>query len=84
MPRKQLQQTRRKKPWKWAFLGIAVVIVAVVAFYFINLNNSLGGLSKSKGDSIFGQLRIPLQRSLLYGKAQNALTFSLWAAITGA
>ena len=55
MPRKQLKQTRRKKPWKWTFLGIAVVIVAVVAFYLINLNNSLGGLSKAKDNSIFGQ-----------------------------
>ncbi|MFC5651459.1 LCP family protein [Paenibacillus solisilvae] len=55
MPRKQQKQTRRKRPWMWALLGVVVVAIAVVAVYFVNLNNSLGGLSKPKDESIFGK-----------------------------
>ncbi|BBH22676.1 hypothetical protein Back11_40210 [Paenibacillus baekrokdamisoli] len=54
MPRKQQKDPKKKRPWKWVILGIAIVVVAIVGVYIYNLNHSLGGLSKSKDQSIFG------------------------------
>ncbi|WP_343223673.1 LCP family protein [Paenibacillus oenotherae] len=46
---------KRKRPWLWALLGLAVVIACIAGYYMYNIYNFTEGLSKPKEDSLFGQ-----------------------------
>ncbi|SFI71742.1 transcriptional attenuator, LytR family [Paenibacillus sp. UNC496MF] len=56
MARAQAKQPKRKKPWKWALLGVSLVILAVVGYFVYQaygVYNGLDSLSKPTTDPKF-------------------------------
>ncbi|RAP74426.1 LCP family protein [Paenibacillus montanisoli] len=52
------QHNKKKKPWKWALLGVAVAAAAVIGFFVyqgVGVYNGLEDFSKPQEESRFGQ-----------------------------
>ncbi|AZN39498.1 LCP family protein [Paenibacillus albus] len=58
MARARTQQPKKKKPWKWALLGLGVAVLLVAGFFIyqgVGVVKGLDGFSKPKDESMFGQ-----------------------------
>src|SRR5262245_12944731 len=52
------QPKKKKRPWKWALLGVAVAAVIIVGFFIyqsVGVVQGLDGLSKPKDQSMFAK-----------------------------
>lgn len=46
MARARQPKPKRKKPWKWALLGISVVVIAILGFVVYEVYGTYNGLDK--------------------------------------
>ncbi|REE90563.1 LytR family transcriptional attenuator [Paenibacillus taihuensis] len=61
MARARSQQPKKRKPWKWALLGVSVAILMVVGFFIyqgVGVVQGLDGISKPQDESRFGQFEV--------------------------